>query len=467
MKKYKYLPRYIYIAVATIVSIILLVTIKVMNLLPIKLYILCILLDLLALFLVLFILNRKNKILHILGVVLSAIFLIISFVGISYSIKTTKFLKSAFNNVTKEIVTYNLVTLNNSKIQNIKDLDDKKLGYLSSLDNDVIDMISSSPIYVEKDDLNDLYQELINKQVDAIFLDENDVEELGDIVDTSKLNIIKVFEILREINKKDEVNTLKPINIFLSGINNSKNKLYNKSRSNVNMLLTINPNTHKVLITSIPKELYIKIDEKDGEYDYLSHSCIYGLDVCSKAIGNLFSVNIDYSIKYNFSSVIKLIDFVGGIDIESDVEFTTNTNDINSKKVEIKKGTNHLNGKEALSYSREKYISDNHEHQVFSYQQQVIISTINKILSKDMIIKYDELLKEVESLYITDIPESLIKLLINEQLNSNPKWEFITQEVNGKEDYLKTITFKKKHYVLVPELDEIKYTKDKINNIIK
>lgn len=419
----------VFAIIIAIISFIFIISIKIMNLLPIKLFVLLIVLDILMYFFILLLSYRRNKYTRIFGYSLSFIFFILSIMGIIICNSTTKFKSVAFNNQVTEVLTYNLITLNDTKYSNFNN---KKIGYIKGLNDKVLDSLVDKPIYVIRTDLTDLFNELINKEIDACILENSYLDILSDEVDISSLRIVKSYELENKLEKKEEVKSAQPFNVFLTATNSKTNKIYNRSRSDINILLTINPQTHQVLLTSIPKNYYVNIHGQNSLKEKMNNIGIYGLDVTTKTVGDIFNTEVNYNIKGCFSSVIDLVDLVGGVDIKSDEEFVTTSKDGGATPVKVNVGENHFNGSEALSYAREKRIYNDQEVHDLENQQQILKNIISKILSdKKMLLKYNELLTTLKDIYITDIPESLVNLLIKDELNTNAKWTFKTQVITG------------------------------------
>ena len=178
--------------------------------------------------------------------------------------------------------------------------------------------------FIDHDDVFDLYNALMNNDVSSVLLDEAYLDILEDEYDDidAMLRVVYSFNIETEINDNNsDFDTLKPINIYLSGSDSRSNRIYNKSRSDVNMIITINPYTKNILLTSIPRDYYVQVYGKVGLKDKLTHSGIYGIGVTVATVEELFDIEIDYSIKVGFSSVIEVVDLIGGIDIYSDKAF--------------------------------------------------------------------------------------------------------------------------------------------------
>lgn len=417
----------------------------------------------------------KKMLLNILGIILSIVMIVASFLGIKHGTKITNYLNSAFNNDGIEVTAYNIAVLKSSDYNNIQDLEGKVVAYTIMDENqeDYVNTINSKLTADLKlyEVPTQIYDELLNKNVDAIIVTEGLLqvldEEYEDVDD--RIKIIYNFEIEQKVepDSTEEDVMLKSINILVSGSDSRTDKIVDKSRSDVNMIITINPKTHKVLLTSIPRDYYVQVHGKKGNKDKLAHSGIWGTKVTRQTIEDLFGIKIDYTVKVGFQSVIKIVDLVGGVDIYSEIAFTTNGGDGGSVHTKIEKGYNHLNGAQALSFARERYAYRNGDHHRIQNQQQVLEAVANKISSdKSLLLKYDEMLDALKGTYKTDIPLDLIKLVAKEQIENMPSWKIEKQQVTGGGYMRETLTAPGKlRSVIIPNMDSVKKATKKINNI--
>ncbi len=402
--------------------------------------------------------------------------IILSLIGISYGKDTLKFLNNSFNNNNIEISGYNIIVLKESDYDKLDDLADKSMGYLST------DPEKSRYMAVLKgkvstelksyDDLYKLYNDLLDKKIESIVIDESylDIleEEHDDLDD--KIKIIDRFEIESKIKKvQEEIEKLEPMNIYVSGSDSRSGNIVNKSRSDVNMIITINPDTKTILLTSIPRDYYVQLHGTTGTKDKLTHAGIYGIDMSKSTVEDVLDIKIDYTIKVGFNSVIKLIDLIGGIDVESDIAFKTHGCDGGAERTDVKKGMNHFNGAQALSYARERYAYKEGDSHRIQNQQQVLEAVIKKVMTnKALLLKYDSLLESFGDLYRTDIPETLMKMFIKKQLNDMSSWTIEKQCVDGTGASKKTYSMPGRNlYVMIPDEKSINETKNKISKVLK
>lgn len=269
-----------------------------------------------------------------------------------------------------------------------------------------------------------------------------------------------------EIQLKDnkEKFDIKKVNILISGSDSRKGKIVSKSRSDVNMILSINPSTHKILLTSIPRDYYVQLHGTKGNKDKLTHAGIYGIDMSKQTLEDLFNIKIDYTIKVGFNSLIELVDLIDGIDVDSDITFNSSS----IKGWTVNKGINHFNGKQALAYSRERYAYKNGDIHRIQNQQQVLEAIMNKMFNnKSLLLRYNKLLESLSNLYVTDIPNSYIKLIVKEQLTNMESWDIEKQYLKGNNSKKETYSMPGiKLYVMVPDNNSVKSASNNINLLL-
>lgn len=208
---------------------------------------------------------------------------------------------------------------------------------------------------------------------------------------------------------------VEPFHMYLSGkdVYSYESK---ESRSDVNMILTINPKTHTILVTSIPRDSYMKIAGKGrNRYDKLTHAGMYGEEASEKTLENFFDIDISHYAVVNFTSVIRIIDALGGIEVENPISFY-------AEPFYFKKGTIELNGEETLRFARERYNLPAGEMERGRNHIRIIEALIKKAISPSIITNYPSLLKVVSEEMETNMPKDKIIDLVNHQISDNKKW---------------------------------------------
>lgn len=277
-------------------------------------------------------------------------------------------------------------------------------------------------------------EELINKKEDAMILNEayrpliedqiKDFKDKTRIVDHIKIKTSKSVK-NNEIKKKVEKD--KSFNVFISGID-TYGALSKVSRSDVNLILTVNPNKKKILITTIPRDSYVAIaGEGNEEMDKLTHAGIYGIDSSVSTVQNLLGVDMNYYARVNFSTFIEIVDVLGGIDVYNTQRFVSRHG-----KYLYEVGNLHLDGTRALSFARERYQLKNGDLDRGRNQEKVLKAIIQKGMSPSILVNYPSLLDIMARSTDTNIPKDKLMELINSQLDSQAKWNIETTEVKGQ-----------------------------------
>ena len=216
-------------------------------------------------------------------------------------------------------------------------------------------------------------QALINGQVDAIIYNEAYTELMEGSVDdfTHNTKIIYEMSIETELDLgigTDSSLTNEPFTVYISGID-TYGEVTETSRSDVNIIAVVNPKTHQILLITTPRDSYVPLygpssqipEYSQGSLDKLTHAGVYGIETSMETLGKLYDTDINYYVRLNFTSLIDIVDILGGIDVDSEFAFTTG--DESGAVVEVHEGTNHFDGKQALAFSRERHALEDGDNQ--------------------------------------------------------------------------------------------------------
>lgn len=450
--------------ILVIISILLISSIIIINIFNISLLILVIIFILSIVFISIF-LTFKSKAKRIglsLLVLLIIIFSIIAF----YINKTNNLL----NNLDLNYKTYNysILVSNDSNYKNIKDLDTKYLGYYKDDDNISNKALNKvlKKVDINSNKYNDNYEmanALLEGEVDAILIENTYLDVLDESINFKDyIKDIYDFSIISNTNDSSrDINVTKePFNIYVSGID-TYGEISSISRSDVNMIISINPNTKDILITSIPRDYYVKLYGKTGYRDKLTHAHLYGTNTSIKTLEDLLDIKINYYIKVNFSSIIDIVDAIGGINVYSDYDFISRDN------YSYKKGYNKVNGEEALSFARERKAFSTGDRQRIKNQQAVFKAILEKCMSKSIILKYNNLLDSIKDSFITNMPSNRITSLIKLQISKNYKWNIIANNLEGIDSANYTYSTPNiKSYVMIPDEEDVNNASKLIKQIL-
>ena len=346
-------------------------------------------------------------------------------------------LKTISEEVPEEVLTFSLVVQKESEINDLDAVSTSKVlkpttqdqtninSYLKEF-KDIKDVNIST---VDCTDYLDGAKQVLADKNKVLVLNEsyrNLVDEqLPGFSDKTRVLSPKKIKIADKPVVKD-VKSMTPFTMYISGID-TFGSLSSVSRSDVNLLLTVNPNTKKILILSVPRDSYVPIaGGGNNEKDKLTHAGIYGINSSIQTLENLFDIDVNYYTRINFSSLIKIVDVLGGVDIYNDQEFTSLHG-----KFHFPQGNIHLNGEEALGYARERYSLRDGDLDRGKNHEKILKAIIEKILSPAILFNYADVLQVMMESSETNIPKEKIIELVNDQIQSKGKWDIDTAEVKG------------------------------------
>lgn len=413
-------------------------------------------------------LMRKKKILRILGIFLSLILLIGDIALTFVYIRANKFFNK-ITNIEYETSSYSVIVLKDSKFEKLDDI--ISIGiYNTEIDTNYKD---ARNILNEKKELNNkeydnivyLIADLYEKKIDSIFINENfiDIIDENDTSFKEKTKVIETIDIKKEKEKKEEEANIKKLgnfNIYISGID-TYGAISKVSRSDVNMIATINMKENKILLTNTPRDYYVQLHGTTGNKDKLTHAGVYGINMSISTLEDLYDTKINYYIRVNFNTLISLVDQIGGIDIYSDMSF-------NAGGVHFNYGWNHLNGNQALTYARERKVYYDGDRHRGKNQQQIIEAIIKKVTESNDVNTYVKLLTVLEKSINTNFDKKLINGFINLQVKNKYNWSVESQSVTGYDDGGYTYSYPGQYlYVMQPDYESLNNAKNKIQSVLK
>ena len=216
-------------------------------------------------------------------------------------------------------------------------------------------------------------------------------------------------------------------NVYISGID-IYGSINSVSRSDVNIIMTVNQNTKKILLTTTPRDAYVPIaDGGNNQNDKLTHAGIYGVDASIHTLENLYGIDLNYYARLNFTSFLKLIDLLGGVDVYNDQEFTSLHG-----QYHFPVGNVHLDSEQALGFVRERYSLQNGDGDRGRNQQKVIAAIIQKLTSSEALKNFDSIIQSLQDSVQTNMPPETMIVLVNNQLANGGKYTVTTQDLKGK-----------------------------------
>ena len=242
----------------------------------------------------------------------------------------------------------------------------------------------------------------------------------------SNLKTIYTYKIKKKnSNSANQVDS-KVFNIYISGID-TYGSISTVSRSDVNIIMTVNMNTHKILLTTTPRDAYVKIPGGGADqYDKLTHAGIYGVETSEQTLEDLYGTKIDYYARINFTSFLKLIDQLGGVTVHNDQAFTSLHG-----KFDFPVGDIQMNSEQALGFVRERYSLDGGDNDRGKNQEKVISAIVNKLASLKSVSNFTSIVNNLQDSVQTNISLDTINALANTQLDSGSKFTVTSQAVTG------------------------------------
>lgn len=384
--------------------------------------------------------------------------------------RTSDFTNTITNTTEYEVV--DIVVLKESELTVDSDLNNKVMG--AFLDDElglkrareILDENKKTGVRERLyDHMLEAYQDLLNGKIDMLVFSDDSIsylEEEVDYEDTVRSLFTKSYEIVSNYVIKD-VNVLKePFTVYLCGTDNSGSKdISSASRSDSNMLLSVNPNTKKISLQIIPRDLYSYVEHKNGSTK-LSWSGRYGgVTTSMKAIEHELGIQINYYAKINWQGVKDLVNSLGGIDVYSHYTYSVGT-------ANLKKGMNHLNGEQALLMCMERKSLPNNEISRGLQQMEVLKGMINKIIGEA---SFDNLMKvfhTIENNFMTNYPEDKFIDAFQLMISMRSQLADIDSYTMKGEYKWKYDDFKKNYYAyyFYPSEEEIAKVRDRINDVI-
>ncbi len=422
--------------------------------------------------------KARKKVPRIVCFVLVLVLCIGYFNGNKFVVKTSKMFDNITNLTDKVSNTVSVRTMADAGFSELKDLEGKTVGYAPSSDQvgtekSVADLAENN-VNVnlqEYGDIVSMMYDLFDRKIDGVILSDGLIGTLPDVDDrftlvTTMTNVLLKTSYYTERDKSSQTEPeiakvdQETFTVLISG-NDNYGDLSQNSRSDVNMLVTVNPKTGIVLMTSIPRDYYVETACQSadvcpfGEMDKLTHTGINGIGTTEQTLEKLFGLKINYNVTANFSSLVNFVDAVGGIDVYVEEGMAVKQFFSNSTIGGVEEGWNHLDGEKALAYARERHAYSTGDNQRVLNQQQVLSALINKICSPSILLNYDKLIDAVGGAFQTNMPASDMQKLMKFELSTMPEWIFESYQLQGYGDFQYCAALGSVAYVCVPYQESI------------
>ena len=353
---------------------------------------------------------------NLLGMILSVLFMAVAAKGATIFMSANSMLANV-GGATYKIDNMLVVVRIDDPAENLMDAKDYVFGRQTYADqentekmlSEIRSRVGQEISLLEYDTVQSEAAALLNGEIQAAVYNEAFTGVLEESIEgySERVKVLDHFEIRTKVDTAGR-SVNKPFNVYISGIDVS-GAITTTSRSDVNIIMNVNPDTKKILLTTTPRDYYVTIPGISGERrDKLTHAGIYGVDRSMAALENLYGVELSYYAKVNFTSLIKIVDALGGVDVESEYAFSAGG-------YSFSEGINHLDGDAALAFSRERYSFSDGDNQRGKNQEAVLAAIISKSVETNM--TQDEMAQ-----------------LISMQLSDGGDWDVESQAASGKGD---------------------------------
>ena len=409
----------------------------------------------------------------ILGIIISIFLSLICGVGGYYVHSVTAAMKKVGGATYKTDNMVVIVRLDDPA-QNLRDILDYTVGYQTALDNentkkmknelrDETDKMGEPQLgYKEYDSLEGLGQALLDGEVGAVIYNEPFTEMIDELIEgyADQVRILYQYGIHTEIEEEKKTGVEAPFNVYISGID-VFGPITSNSRSDVNIIMTVNPDTKQILLTTTPRDYYVPIPGISGEAkDKLTHAGIYGVDRSMATLESIYGIDIQYYARVNFSSLIKIVDVLGGVDVNSEYAFKAGG-------FSFQQGMNHLTGESALAFARERHSFSAGDNQRGRNQEAVITGMINKALSPAILTNANSLLASVSDSVETNMSQDEMAQLIRRQLDEGGQWTIESVNAVGSGDKQSCYSSGRQLlYVMHPNQDSVNAISEKIKSMM-
>ena len=414
------------------------------------------------------------------GTVLAVIMIAILAFG-GFYINKTRSAISSISGETTEVTQMAVYVKSDDAADSVEATVGYTYGILSSLDRENTDgavahlnsQFGTEVQTKEYAGLTELADGILNGEVNAMLLNSGYLsvyEDMDGYTDFStKIKEVGTVDVESTIQSAEESTPIEPITtanggkvytIYLSGID-TRGEMTAKSRSDVNIIATVNTDTHEILLVSTPRDYFVPLSISGGAPDKLTHAGIYGIDVCMDTLGMLYDIDINYYFRINFGGFVKVIDALGGITVNSDYDFDSK----NILGYHFNKGENYVNGEQALIFARERYAFQEGDRQRGKNQMEVIRGVVKKALSPEILTSYSSILSSLDGCFGTNITYEEIAQILQQQLTNGGDWTIVSYSVDGTGATEKPYSMSQKAYVMVPNYDTVNKAKSLMEKV--
>ncbi|MGD8374145.1 MAG: LCP family protein [Candidatus Woesebacteria bacterium] len=320
-----------------------------------------------------------------------------------------------------------------------------------------VSKIAKTPNYTDCEGLAGLTVALNNGQVNTAAIKDVYLQLIEENYNDFYQNLVVLDTFTVKVaTSSDSVKTdvTRPFVIYFSGADGGINST---ARSDSNIVVVVNPQTHKILMVNTPRDYYVQLHDVGDIKDKLTHAGIYGINTSLKTLEDLYDVDINYYLKFDFNSLISLVDILGGVDVYSEYDFSAGS-------YTFTKGSNNMDGKKALAFARERYSFEQGDRVRGQNQQRLIEAIIQKIATPKTLVNYQQILQTLNNKVQTNASTEMVAGLINQQMNSLSKWQVKSISVDGAGKKTQAYsTGNLQVYVMEPDEQSVQNAKNEID----
>lgn len=409
----------------------------------------------------------KNKI-HLAGVVLSIFLSILQFAGIFY-LSMANDLMDDIGGASYKIDNMVVVVRAEDPAETLQDAAGYTFGLQYVIDQgntkrmveSVEDELGTQIMTEEYAGIPEAAQALLDGEVQAVIYNEAYTAMIEETIEdySSKVKVLYQYGIETEI-ETEEVDISNAFNVYISGIDVA-GSISKNSRSDVNIIMTVNPDTKQILLTSTPRDFYVPIPGiSGGQKDKLTHAGIYGVDASMRTLEELYGIDISYYARVNFTSLVTIVDALGGVDVESEHSFSAGGYDFTE-------GMNHLNGEQALAFSRERKSFSGGDRQRGKNQEAVIEAILHKAMSPAILKNANQIIASVSDCVETNMTRNEMAEFINMQLSDPAMWDIESQAADGTGSSAACYSSGSQQlYVMIPDEAVVSAASQKMQDIL-
>lgn len=406
---------------------------------------------------------------RVFGMIISVLLIVSMIVGSLYFKKINKTLQAVGG---AEYKTDNMIVVvqKENPAQTIMDAKNYRFGYQTASDQkNTQTMLEDIQKHVEREIKSEEYETivdvanaLLDGKVEAAVYNEAFTGIIEEYIEnySDQVRILYQYGIETKIEEKEEKSVEEPFNVFISGID-VEGAISKNSRSDVNIIMTVNPESKKILLTTTPRDYYVPIPNiSGGAKDKLTHAGIYGVDASMATLESIYGIEITYYARVNFTSLIKIVDALGGVDVDSAYAFS-------SRGYTFKEGINHMTGEAALAFSRERYSFSDGDNQRGKNQEAVLTAILQKAMSPAILTSADKILAQVSDCVETNMTKDEMAKFINRQLEEATGWTIESVAATGKGDKQSCYSSGSQIlYVMNPNMDSVNYISSRMQQVL-